>query len=634
MITLSSFAQEPFVKTIANTGYGAAIRIHPTNDNGWVIFTLDSMKLTKFNNCGVPLWSKQYNIANSQQGLWDFIKTSDDGFAFLTRMKVNSLHAPVETHAALVTKINSQGNIVWSKSYEDPTDDYTHYPYSMNEDLHGNLVIFCGTGYYLASNPAYNMILKINSNGVLLSTNFYDFGGIWGGATVTSDNGVLIRTGSFFIKTSNAGNVEWCSAFAPSGNYFAPVEVADGYIFTGYKISNNNTSFFKINKQGNLMWGGRKETSYTGMPNLHKKSNGNITAVYINGIAEFDKDLNPVNHSTFSGAGLYPKRICYLNDGTPVVTGFKGNQIFYAQTSPAYQTNCTSTPAITITAFNDVNQNNFTIGYHPYVLTEVPHTFQYNNFMVSVNEICNPVKQLNIGNDTLICKAGNLLLKNTTSDFYNYYEWSTGETTASITVDKPGNYWLRATYLSYGCLTQSITDTIVIDYATPIVTDLGADVFACEDESHVFRAPTCIDCSYMWSTGSTYDSIVVKVSGYYQLTVMDSIGCLYSDEAAFNIVNCECDLYIPNSFTPNDDGLNEAFQPKYYCDMADYHLKVFNRWGQPVFSTGHPTESWNGKQNNQRVPIGVYHYTLTFTPILKGKVDKPITKTGSVTILY
>ena len=115
------------------------------------------------------------------------------------------------------------------------------------------------------------------------------------------------------------------------------------------------------------MWGGRRETSFTGMPNLVKKNNGNFAAVFVNGVIEFDKDLNVMERMSFnSGTGLFCRRLCYLNDNTPVLAGLQSSGLFYAKLNNTYQTNCTSAPTVLITPFNDVNQNNFNISYHPY----------------------------------------------------------------------------------------------------------------------------------------------------------------------------------------------------------------------------------------------------------------------------
>jgi gliding motility-associated-like protein len=71
--------------------------------------------------------------------------------------------------------------------------------------------------------------------------------------------------------------------------------------------------------------------------------------------------------------------------------------------------------------------------------------------------------------------------------------------------------------------------------------------------------------------------------------------------------------YIPNSFSPNNDGINDVFLPVTNAiDPEYYHLMVFNRWGDKVFDTTDPKEAWEGdyKDGSYYLPDGVYMYRL------------------------
>lgn len=75
------------------------------------------------------------------------------------------------------------------------------------------------------------------------------------------------------------------------------------------------------------------------------------------------------------------------------------------------------------------------------------------------------------------------------------------------------------------------------------------------------------------------------------------------------------DLYIPNAFSPNNDGVNDEFRgfgP--LGGKQDFELTVFARWGDQVFYTNDPSEAWNGRVNNtgEFLPQGVYVYYVTF----------------------
>jgi gliding motility-associated-like protein len=75
----------------------------------------------------------------------------------------------------------------------------------------------------------------------------------------------------------------------------------------------------------------------------------------------------------------------------------------------------------------------------------------------------------------------------------------------------------------------------------------------------------------------------------------------------------EATLFMPNAFSPNEDSQNEGFQGKgYWGLLLDYHLEIYNRWGELVFVSNDPNETWNGKKNNvdRACDPGLYKYKL------------------------
>lgn len=88
-------------------------------------------------------------------------------------------------------------------------------------------------------------------------------------------------------------------------------------------------------------------------------------------------------------------------------------------------------------------------------------------------------------------------------------------------------------------------------------------------------------------------------------------------------------IYIPNSFTPNGDGLNDTFGAHGEAIM-DYHMQVFNRWGQMVFETTNYNARWDGTYDGTQVPQGLYVYKVS----AKGITGKRTQKDGTVTVVY
>lgn len=88
-------------------------------------------------------------------------------------------------------------------------------------------------------------------------------------------------------------------------------------------------------------------------------------------------------------------------------------------------------------------------------------------------------------------------------------------------------------------------------------------------------------------------------------------------------------IYIPNSFTPNGDGLNDTFGA-YGEAIREFKMQVYNRWGQMIFESNNVNQQWDGTHLGQKVPQGSYVYKV----IAKGIVGKQTTKDGTVNIVY
>lgn len=87
-------------------------------------------------------------------------------------------------------------------------------------------------------------------------------------------------------------------------------------------------------------------------------------------------------------------------------------------------------------------------------------------------------------------------------------------------------------------------------------------------------------------------------------------------------------VYVPTAFTPNRDGMNDGFHPVSVA-VKDYHLMVFNRWGQKVFETMDQAAAWDGTFAEVESPAGIYMYVLSFTDFQ----NKSFVKKGTVQLI-
>jgi gliding motility-associated-like protein len=89
------------------------------------------------------------------------------------------------------------------------------------------------------------------------------------------------------------------------------------------------------------------------------------------------------------------------------------------------------------------------------------------------------------------------------------------------------------------------------------------------------------------------------------------------------------DLYVPNSFSPNDDGINDVFTGV-SRGFADFQLTIYDRWGRAVFTTLDAGAGWDGSSGGQWLPSGVYAYVLESTLACSTEGDRV---QGHVTLL-
>jgi gliding motility-associated-like protein len=67
---------------------------------------------------------------------------------------------------------------------------------------------------------------------------------------------------------------------------------------------------------------------------------------------------------------------------------------------------------------------------------------------------------------------------------------------------------------------------------------------------------------------------------------------------------------MPNAFTPNNDNKNDLFRPIINCPTSEYSILIVNRYGQEIFSSNTPSDSWDGTFNGQKEGVGVYFYLV------------------------
>jgi gliding motility-associated-like protein len=121
-----------------------------------------------------------------------------------------------------------------------------------------------------------------------------------------------------------------------------------------------------------------------------------------------------------------------------------------------------------------------------------------------------------------------------------------------------------------------------------------------------------------------------KIAGCYMVIAVDHNGNESATSSPVCVKNCPV-FELPNAFTPNGDGQNDIFRPFRSRFIETIDFKVFNRWGQVVFSTKDPQINWNGQnRSGADVSDGVYYYTCEAFESLS---QSPIALSGYIELI-
>lgn len=211
-----------------------------------------------------------------------------------------------------------------------------------------------------------------------------------------------------------------------------------------------------------------------------------------------------------------------------------------------------------------------------------------NLVLVKINP--NPAVQLD-DNNTL-CTGSSRQLD---AGVFNFYTWNDGSQFRFLTISQTGTYSVSVIDAN-GC---TGSDTITVSRLVPNPSHfLPADTAICSYEAITIN-PLQNYTSYLWNDGSSAAAINIKNPGVYTLQVIDANTCVGNDTINVITKACTVGFYIPNAFSPNNDGINDVFKPTIFGTLKSYRLSIYNRWGQLVFQTTDVHKGWDGSYNGK-----------------------------------
>lgn len=172
------------------------------------------------------------------------------------------------------------------------------------------------------------------------------------------------------------------------------------------------------------------------------------------------------------------------------------------------------------------------------------------------------------------------------------------------------------------------TDTVKINFVPPPSVNAGGTRYVLKNRT-ITLTPTVSDnnVSYLWTPNIDINDNTLKnplitgdVDRTYTLQITDSRGCVSTDSTFIKVSPL---IVIPNTFTPNGDGINDFWNIEGLIAYTDATVDVFTRYGQRVYhSVGYNTP-WDGVYNGKALPVGVYYYVINtklFNQVLSGSI--------------
>jgi len=212
-----------------------------------------------------------------------------------------------------------------------------------------------------------------------------------------------------------------------------------------------------------------------------------------------------------------------------------------------------------------------------------------------------------MGNDAFLCQGDSLELELIGGNVQEGdFLWSTSETSNSILVNDEGLYWFE--FSDSICYTS---DSIQIFEVHPWGGVFYDSISICK-ENYVLNFEQDYS-NYLWSTGETTSQIIVEESGIYNVDIDNQCGT-YAVSIAM-VFDCSFEFYLPNSFTPNGDQINDNFKGV-GRGITHYQLSIFNRWGELLFNSNDLNTGWNGINSvGQSEPAGTYSFMVEITDV-------------------
>lgn len=457
---------------------------------------------------------------------------------------------------------------------------------------------------------------------------------------------------SLNLTATGANNYTWTppnTLSIPNGpNVVASPSVTTNYTVIGEASTCTTTAFYQVSvvtlpsivtapntfticqyDKVNIYANGASSYTWSPIAGLNTSTGGQVTA-YPNVTTVYNITGNNGACNAFGQVTVYVVPFPNVNISTPNQKICEGQSTtIFASGAQSYSWSPSTGLSSNNSAFAQANPSVST----NYTITGI--NYGYNKFCPFTKEILIdvlPKIDPKVSANQTICAGQSV---NLLAEGSNTYSWSPASSLSDGRSPSPvANPTITTIYtvqISYynNCM---VSNTVQINVNPTPTVDAGEDFVVNLDEPMHLNGVG--SGTVTWIAGQEImcpvcpnSQIFPTQSGNYTIRAVNEFGCI-ADDVVHVEVTTNYNIYIPNIFTPNEDGLNDVFIV-YGTGLTKFEMIIFDRWGEKLFVSKDQLTGWDGTYKGKLSKNDVYPYLIHYTS-LDGKKH---TKSGHVTLM-
>ena len=551
--------------------------------------------LSLYDECGSELWSIEPDLPDEGRFFGRCVRVGSDGSIFIVGDETFEYPS--------IYKLNSEGELLWSRKYSIENANASCFVLDLIIKEEALYVLSRSEDFFSDFEKFH--LTALTPEGEEIWHRDYNIIGSAARGAVAVDNGsaFLVSTPESLIKIGIDGEVVF------SLKYVDATDLTKNFMLQGKDIVQDATGYYltvtdgfsayncKIDYEGNVIWISENytETYLTGSAsNKHYtmafKQTGELITVGMSKVSDLDIFINTdvrlfiVEQDRETGELIYRKDILFSDEEIQAIYTIFG-QYIAEENAVIFRGSFKMASELYDRSFLGKVYLQNTSAENCFRIIDVPLSGTVPDILVQPNDVISELGTISVSAGDFVYRPLAVEYTQACSNFND---------------------------------TEITVDSIVTCGNIPI--ELNAEV---AEETAV----------YLWSNGSTEPVLEVYLPGVYTVAIeycgsqKQIIYIIREDE------NCSCNYEVPNVFTPNGDGTNDNFKPIGECnEQIDYHLEVYNRWGEKVFETQSPGDVWDGNYRGKPASADVYVYRLAYSSLIRTKIESELI-IGDVTLL-